>query len=279
MTDMLIPILIALAAILSSLISLAVILFIVFILVLVRPRKRREVNEALICDYAHRGLHGGSVPENSLEAFELACKNGYGIELDVQLSRDGEVMVFHDYTLIRMTGVDKKLCELDAEELKKLTLGGSEQTIPTFKEVLALVDGRVPLLVELKGESTNVSLCAPVAEILKEYKGEYCIESFNPMLVREMKKQLPGVYAGQLYTNVVRDKKKASALNIILTCMALNCLARPDFIAYNQLDRNSLPVKLTTKFFKAEKFIWTAKGEEDIAKAKSLGEHAIFEMK
>ena len=244
MIDMLIIALIVLSIILSSLLSLAVILFLLFLFLLVRPAKKREINEKLLCEYAHRGLHGDGVPENSLEAFELACKSGYGIELDVQLSRDGEVMVFHDYTLIRMTGCDKKLCELDAEELKKLTLGESEQTIPTFKEVLALVDGRVPLLVELKGESTDVSLCAPVAEILKGYSGEYCIESFNPMLVREMKKQLPGVFAGQLYTNVVRDKKKASALNILLTCMALNCLARPDFVAYNQLDRNSLPVKL-----------------------------------
>lgn len=276
MTDMIIPVLIIL---LSSLVSLSVILLIVYLLALVRPAKRREVNEKLLCNYAHRGLHGDGVPENSLEAFELACKSGYGIELDVQLSRDGEVMVFHDYTLIRMTGVDKKLCELDAAELKKLRLNGSDQTIPTFEEVLALVDGRVPLLVELKGESTDVSVCAPVVEILKKYEGDYCIESFNPMLVREMKKQLPGVYAGQLYTNVVRDKKKRSALNIILTCMALNCLARPDFVAYNQLDRKSLPVKLTTKLFKAEKFVWTVKGEEDIEKAKSLGEYAIFEMK
>lgn len=276
MTDMIIPVLIIL---LSSLVSLSVILLIVYLLALVRPAKRREVNEKLLCNYAHRGLHGDGVPENSLEAFELACKSGYGIELDVQLSRDGEVMVFHDYTLIRMTGVDKKLCELDAAELKKLRLNGSDQTIPTFEEVLALVDGRVPLLVELKGESTDVSLCAPVTAILKKYEGDYCIESFNPMLVREMKKQLPGVYAGQLYTNVVRDKKKRSALNIILTCMALNCLARPDFVAYNQLDRKSLPVKLTTKLFKAEKFVWTVKGEEDIEKAKDFGEYAIFEMK
>lgn len=276
MTDMLIPVIIIL---LSSLVSLSAILFIVYLIALVRPAKKREVNEKLLCNYAHRGLHSETVPENSLEAFELACQKGYGIELDVQLSRDGVVMVFHDYTLIRMTGVDKKLCELDCEELKKLSLKGSEQTIPTFEEVLALVDGRVPLLVELKGESTDVSVCVPVAEILKKYEGDYCIESFNPMLVREMKKQLPGVYAGQLYTNVVRDKKKRSALNMILTCMALNCLARPDFIAYNQLDRRSFPVKLTTKLFKAEKFIWTAKGEEDIEKAGSFGEHAIFEMK
>lgn len=267
----------ALIITLSSLVSLAILLAIVYLLVLVRPRKRREVSSALLCDYAHRGLHGNGVPENSLKAFELACQRGYGIELDVQLSRDGTVMVFHDYTLIRMTGCDKKLCELDASELRELKLGGTDQTIPTFKEVLELVGGRVPLLVELKGESTDASVCAPVAELLKEYKGEYCVESFNPMLVREIKKQISGVYAGQLYTNVVRDKKKKSALNIILTCMALNCLARPDFIAYNHLDREALPVKITTKFFNAQKFVWTVRSREEFDKAHSLGEHPIFE--
>ena len=262
----------------SSLLSLAVILSIVYLLVLVRPRKRREASKNLLCDYAHRGLHGNGVPENSLEAFELACQNGYGIELDVQLSRDGCVMVFHDYTLVRMTGVEKKLCELDSSELKALHLGGTEQTIPTFKEVLELVDGRVPLLVELKGESSDTALCAPVAELLREYRGEYCIESFNPMLVYGIKKQLPEVFAGQLYTNVVRDKKKKSALNILLTAMALNCLARPDFIAYNYVDRDSLPVKICTKFFNAYKFVWTVKSREELDKAHALGEYPIFEM-
>ena len=270
---MMIPLIVTL----SSLVGLLLVLFIVFLAVLVRPRARKPKNEKLLCDYAHRGLHGGGVPENSLEAFDLACQKGYGIELDVQLSRDGKVMVFHDYTLVRMTGCDKKLCELDASELGELRLNGSEQTIPTFEEVLALVDGRVPLLVELKGESTDTSLCAPVAEILKAYKGDYCVESFNPMLVRAIKKQIPGVYCGQLYTNVVRDKKKKTVLNIILTCMALNCLARPDFIAYNTLDRESFPVKLTTGFFKAPKFVWTVTSRKEFETAHSLGEYPIFE--
>lgn len=262
---------------LSSLVSLAVLLALVYLIVLVRPRKRRDASQALLCDYAHRGLHGNGVPENSLEAFELACQKGFGIELDVQLSRDGCVMVFHDYTLVRMTGVDKKLCELDKDELTALQLGGTEQTIPTFKEVLELVGGRVPLLVELKGESSNTSLCEPVAKLLREYKGEYCIESFNPMLVHEIKKQLPEVFAGQLYTNVVRDKKKKSALNMLLTAMALNCLARPDFIAFNHLDRESIPVKICTKFFNAHKFVWTVKSREELDKAHQLGEYPIFE--
>lgn len=249
----------------------------IYLLVLVRPRQKKPQSAALLCEYAHRGLHGDGVPENSLLAFENACREGYGIELDVQLSRDGEVMVFHDATLTRMTGVEKKVCELDAADLTELTLADSECTIPTFRQVLALVDGRVPLLVELKGEDTNVSLCKKAADILREYKGEYCIESFNPLLAREMKKHLPDIYYGQLYTNVCRDKKKKSALNIALTIMATNCLSRPDFIAYNKRDRNALPVILTTKLFSARKFVWTVKGDAEIAEARKNGELAIFE--
>ena len=143
--------------------------------------------------------------------------------------------------------------------------------------MLSLVNGRVPLLIELKGENLDSSLCPKVAEILKDYQGTYCIESFNPLLVRNMRKLMPDAFYGQLYTNVVRDKKKKSALNIILTCMAFNFLARPDFIAYNIEDRNSLPVKLSTKLYRAEKFIWTARSREEYNKAHTLGEHPIFE--
>ena len=266
--------------ILSSLISLAILLFLLYILVFVRPRAKSPENKALLCDYAHRGLHDGNTgetPENSLAAFEKACAEGFGIELDVQLSRDGVVMVFHDSTLIRMTGVDKKLCELDATELKNLSLAGTDQTIPTFSEVLELVGGRVPLLIELKGESTDSSLCPKVAELLSEYTGDYCIESFNPLLIRNMRKLMPEVYYGQLYTNVCKEKKKNSILNILLTCMAFNFLAHPDFIAYSYHYRNSLPVKLTTKFYSAESFVWTVRDDGEMAKAKKNGECAIFE--
>lgn len=266
--------------ILSAIASLALIIFLLYILVFVRPRARKPQNNSLLCDYAHRGLHDGNTgdtPENSLIAFEKACQAGFGIELDVQLSRDGTVMVFHDYTLIRMTGKDGKICEYDADELKALSLVGTEQKIPTFKEVLELIDGRVPILVELKGESLDSSLCPKVAEILKEYTGDYCIESFNPLLIKKMRKYLPDAFYGQLYTNVVRDKKKKSALNILLTVMGFNFLARPDFIAYNIADRSSFPVKLTTRFYKGERFIWTARSKEEYDKAHALGEHPIFE--
>ena len=262
-----------------SILAALILLALVYLLVIIRPRAKKCENEALLCDYAHRGLHGESVPENSLLAFELAVKEGYGIELDVQLSADGEVMVFHDYRLARMTGCEKKLCELTAEELNALRLKGTDEKIPTFREVLALVDGRVPLLVELKGESTDTSLCPKVAELLCEYGGAYCIESFNPLLLGKMRKQLPLAYYGLLYTNTCKDRKKYSALNIVISCMGLNFIARPDFIAYSHKYRKSLVVKITTCLFRAPKFVWTVKGEEAIKKAHELGEHPIFERR
>lgn len=263
--------------VLAAIVAALLILFLIYLLLLIRPSGRVKPSPTLLCDYAHRGLHGDTVPENSLRAFALACEKGVGIELDVQLSRDGEVMVFHDYTLIRMTGCDKKLCELDAAELGKLALAGSDQTIPTFKAVLALVNGRVPLLVELKGEDFDTSLCEKVASLLSDYHGEYCLESFNPLLIGNMKKYLPHAFRGLLYTNVCRDKKKRSALNIALTCMALNAVARPDFIAYNKKDRASLPVKITTRFFRAPRFVWTVKTDDEMQIAHRLGECPIFE--
>jgi glycerophosphoryl diester phosphodiesterase len=268
---------IIIGAITGLLVSLIVILLIIGPIFLIRPRAKKPQNERLICDYAHRGLHGNGIPENSLAAFELACQDGYGIELDVQLSRDGEVMVFHDYTLVRMTGDGRKLCEVDAAELQGLALAGTDQFIPTLREVLALVDGRVPILVELKGESFDTALCPKVAEILKSYTGDYCVESFNPLLIKDIQKHLPGVYCGLLYTNACKEKKKYSIINIAVSCMLLNFLAKPNFIAFNKNCRRSVFVKLTTGLYKAPKFVWTVKSEEEFNQAHSNGECAILE--
>ena len=263
--------------VLGGIVSLAAIAFLVYLLVLIRPSGRAPSDKRLLCDYAHRGLHSDTVPENSLEAFELACRAGHGIELDVQLSRDGEVMVFHDYTLIRMTGVDKKLCELDASELCELRLKETEQRIPTFRQVLELVDGRVPILVELKGENFDTSLCPKVAELLRTYKASFCIESFNPLLVKQMKELFPDSFCGLLYTNAVKEKKKATVINIAVTLMVLNFLCKPNFIAFDEGYRDSFFVKVTTKFYKTPKFVWTIKSQESLDTAHRLGECPIFE--
>ncbi|MBQ9773709.1 MAG: glycerophosphodiester phosphodiesterase [Clostridia bacterium] len=263
--------------VLLSLAALAALLFLLYLLILVRPRKRAPNDPALLCAYAHRGLHGNGIPENSLAAFERACARGYGIELDVQLSRDGTVMVFHDDTLARMTGDTARVRERDAAELQALRLLDSEQTIPTFCEVLARVNGRVPILIELKGEDFDTSLCGAVAACLSDYTGAYCIESFNPLLLRAMQKQLPNAWYGLLYTNVCRDKKKRSVLNVALTAMALNAVARPDFIAYNEKDRATLPVKITTRLYRAARMVWTVRSEESLDTARARNESPIFE--
>lgn len=258
--------------------AMALILFLVYVLVLVRPGRRVKPSPALLCEYAHRGLYGNGVPENSLLAFELACQRGCGIELDVQLSRDGKVVVFHDGDLKRMTGVDRKVCELSASELTALKLAGTDQTIPLLSDVLCLVNGRVPLLVELKSDSlTDASICKKVADVLDGYGGAYCIESFNPKLIKEMKKCLPGVFYGQLYTNSCRDTQKHSPLHIAISLMAFNFMSKPDFIAYNKADRASLPVKLATKLYPTPAFVWTPKGEDEVEEAHRLGEIPIFE--
>lgn len=252
-------------------------LALIYLLVLVPPRLCRPKDDTHLCDYAHRGLHGDGVPENSLAAFSLACEAGVGIELDVHLSKDGKIVVFHDESLARMTGCDRRVGELSLDELKALSLGGTDQTIPTLDEVLALVDGRVPLLIELKGENTNTALCPSVAERMRAYRGAFCFESFNPLLVRAIKRCCPCVPAGLLYTNVCRDKNKRSVLNIALTVMALNVLARPDFVAYNAKDRTALPVCITTGLYRAPRFVWTLHGEAQVKQAHTLGECPIFE--
>ena len=262
----------------AAILAVLICLFLIYLLILIRPARRIKPSSMLLCDYAHRGLHDkNGVPENSLSAFSRACERGVGIELDVQLSRDGKVMVFHDYTLSRMTGLDKMLYELDADALGRLSLANTDQTIPTFSEVLSLVGGRVPLLVELKGESLDTALCEKVAALLREYDGAYCLESFNPLLIGKMKSYLPNAFCGLLYTNVCRDKKRYSALNLALTGMALNLAARPDFIAYNKNDRNTLPVKIVTHLYRTPRFVWTVKNAAERQTAHELGECAIFE--
>lgn len=148
---------------------------------------------------AHRGLFDNAkgIPENSLPAFELAAKNGFAIETDVQASSDGVLVVFHDDNLKRMTGEDGKLSDYTFEELRTLRLLGTEHQIPTFEEFLQAAGG-VNLVVEIKPHDDIGEVEQMVYEELKRYKGNYCIESFNPFIVRWFKVHAPEVIRGQL---------------------------------------------------------------------------------
>ena len=187
-------------------------------------------------NFAHRGLHteDGSVPENSLAAFRRAVESGYGMELDVQLSRDGAVVVFHDDTLERVCGVPGRVDSYDLAQLRALRLGETEERIPLFSEVLSLVAGRQPLIVELKTGPHNAELCAKTCALLHAYDGPVCIESFDPRIVTWFRFHAPEFFRGQLaqlpeeYEKSGMSRAKAFVLGHTL----LNAAARPEFIAY-----------------------------------------------
>ncbi len=187
-------------------------------------------------NFAHRGLHtlDKSVPENSLPAFRHAVEEGYGMELDVQLSKDGEVVVFHDDDLLRVCGVDKPVDALTLAELKELRLCGTEERIPLFSEVLETVAGKTPLIVELKNGRRNRELCQKTYALLKKYDGEYCVESFNPLIVTWFRAHAPEILRGQLAqpTEFYTKDHHFTLRNFVLSHTLLNALARPQFIAY-----------------------------------------------
>ena len=212
--------------------------------------------------FAHRGLHSEdkSVPENSLEAFRLAGRAGYGVELDVQLTKDGQVVVFHDDTLERVCGVHGKLSDRSYNELKLLSLCGTNQRIPLLTEVLEVYQGRGPLLVELKTGSRNRELCEKTYAILSDYPGEVCIESFNPLIVRWFKLHAKDIVRGQLATIPKDYGDTVSRRNAFLLSRCLyNFLARPQFIAY-RVGRRPLTVRFS-EALGAMRFGWTVRNE------------------
>ncbi len=201
-------------------------------------------------NFAHRGLHqpDRSVPENSLPAFREAAREGYGIELDVQLSRDGKVVVFHDDTLDRVCGVHARVDELSYEELSSLSLCGTGERIPLFSEVLKSINGCEALIVELKNGRRNRELCEKTKALLDNYRGNVCIESFHPLIVAWFRLHAPNLVRGQLATSMkdYTDEGQGRAAAFILHNCLLNFLSRPQFIAY-RVGRRPLPVRLCTR--------------------------------
>ena len=185
-------------------------------------------------NFAHRGLHSRdkSVPENSLAAFRLAAQAGYGVELDVQLSKDGQVVVFHDDTLDRVCGVHSRVDEKTFAELRQLRLCGTEETIPLFTEVLDVINGRGPIICELKTGRRNRELCEKTYDIIQSYRGEICIESFDPTIVAWFRIHGRDLVRGQLAAPISDYKEQRPAVAFALSHTLLNFLGRPQFIAY-----------------------------------------------
>ena len=232
----------------------------------------------LITNYAHRGLWNEAVPENSLAAFSLAAQRGFGIELDIQLSKDKKIMVFHDRDLKRMCGVDKKLSDMTYSELRTLRLAGTDQVIPTLSEVLELIDGRVPLMIELKSGAGGVELCKRAATRLDKYRGAFCVESFDPRLMSWFKKCRQRYARGQLVTKMKKyQSKRDTFVSFCHSRLLLNFISRPDFIAVDGRIKDSLAIRISQKLFKIPIFVWTVRTKRDMERCAEDGYSAIFE--
>jgi glycerophosphoryl diester phosphodiesterase len=212
-------------------------------------------------NYAHRGLHkiDKSVPENSLPAFDAAAKIGYGVELDVHITADGRLVVFHDDTTDRVCGVEGRIEDMTWAEIAALRLCGTEYGVPLLSDVLAVIRNRCPMIVELKRGGNNRELCRKTYELLTQYGGRYCIESFDPTIVLWFRVHAPKVLRGQLASNPIEMAKGTSKLAAFAVGNLLtNFLTRPQFIAYGLEGRKPLTVKWC-EFLGAMKVAWTSR--------------------
>ncbi len=281
-------------------IVLAVLAVIYLLLIMPRMIGRPDRKPHLDVLYAHRGLHdnAGNAPENTLAAFEKAVMAGYGIECDVQLTKDGVPVVFHDFTLARCArypegeipqdavrnddgsfGVAGKVIDYTFEELQKFHILNSNEKIPTFDDFLKLVNGKVPLIIELKIELKDLSVCPKVDELLEGYKGVYCIESFNPLGLYWYRKHRPQVMRGQLSDEFHKDKPEEfkGPLYFILTNLFFNFLTKPDFIAYNHKYSQNISLRLCRHLFGSVTAAWTIKSQEQLEAANKRFDIIIFD--
>lgn len=266
-------------------IAIILILFILFlsllyILALQGRRNHPELEKLRKYSYAHRGLHTKpQIPENSISAFKKAIAMGYGAELDVHLLRDGNLAVFHDSTLKRLTGADGNVYDLTAKELTNYKLYETEDTIPLFNDVLRLFENKAPLIIELKTDKGNAkALCEAVFKLLDDYKGDYCVESFDPRVLMWLKKNRPQVVRGQLCQNFLKSpSKKVRIVDFILTSLILNFTTKPDFIAYKFADRGNLSNVICLKLHKLQGVSWTIRSKKDYDMAVGEGLIPIFE--
>ncbi len=223
---------------------------------------------------AHRGLHNLDIwaPENSAEAFRRAVEKGFAIELDVHVTKDNYVAVFHDDNLKRMTGVDKEIAETTMAELRQLRLQNTSERIPTIQEVLKIVNGRVPLLIELKGSITHIGrLERALRYSMKNYKGFWAVQSFNPLRLNWFKKNMPKIPRGMLITKPEDFKMRIASCPFVW-----KLLVRPQFLSYDikcmTMDKMMIAIANDCLLL-----TWTIRLKEVLVEAEKFSDSVIFE--
>ena len=259
-----------------------IVILILFYLYLIFPNiTRKEALKPYTEKYvAHRGLFNNEdIPENSLKAFRKAVENGYGIELDVQLTTDDKLVVFHDASLKRMTGIDKNLTDCSFEELLTYPLLNTDEKIPLFSDVLKVLKPDTPLIIEIKAEGRYIDTTKKTVEMMRNYPGLYNMESFNPMVVRYLRVHEPQIIRGQLSYNYLIDKESplSPAIKFVLTNLLLNFYTRPDYVAYDCVSYKNLSFRIVSGLFKAFCVAWTVKSQDELKKIKKHYQCFIFD--
>jgi len=234
---------------------------------------------------AHRGLHDTTqgIVENSLAAVRAAIDAGYGIEIDVQPSVDGRAMVFHDATLDRVTDASGPIAQRSAADLTALALSGTQDTIPLLSDVLAMVAGQVPLLIELKDQSGGLGpaddiLERAVAADLKGYAGSVAVMSFNPNMIATMQRLAPDIPRGLVTCSFAEAAWPGLGAE---TCAALRSIRAfgkvgARFISHDWRDlRNPRVLELQSN--DTPILCWTIKSPEDEAEARRVANNVTFE--
>lgn len=229
--------------------------------------------------FAHRGLFDNrEIPENSIPAFQKAVECGYGIELDVQLTKDGKPVIFHDASLLRICGVDKSVTECTYEELCAFSLLDTDLSVPLLDEVLVLVGGRVPLIVEIKSSGDVKKTSETVAAKLKGYSGLFCIESFHPAVPLWFRKYCPQVICGRLSTDTRKDGLSYSVLERwVLLTLITDLYTRPAFLAFNQKHAKRLSYRLCRCLYPVANVAWTVRSKEQQKEAQKEFSLLIFD--
>ena len=235
------------------------------------PSRQTELRALIAKPFAHRGLHGAGRPENSRAAFEAAIAARHGIELDVQASADGQAMVIHDYALERLTQGCGQVRSLAAAELARIRLRDSDETIPTLPEILALVGGRAPLLIEVKSPDRRVAaLIRAVVSALAPYRGPVGVMSFNPEIGRWLARYAPERPRGLVVSEAGNRWRGIAGRHFALW------RSRPDFLAYDIRD-------LPSRFADARRaggmkvLTWTVRSLADRARAAEHADQIIYE--
>lgn len=260
-------------------IGIAALTALYFLAIMPRMSRRDSGDRFVGVYYAHRGLHDNAsdAPENSVKAFQKAVKAGYGIEMDVQLSKDSVPVVFHDFTLERACGKPGRVCDYTYEELREFTLFDSGEKIPRFEDVLSVVSGRVPLIVEIKLEWMNLAVCPVVDRLLRNYGGLYCVESFHPAVLLWYRRYHNDVVRGQLSDGFIKSGEYKGLIYWMMQNLMLNWMTKPDFIAYNHKYADNLSRKICRRLYRHPAVAWTIHSQQELEAAENEFEIFIFD--